>query len=120
MSYSIRRHLDESFDVERGLDRPEQSGVAEWSEPTFDGALFEYAWAEGLVPMRRDKDDRNGLPAPLLLALQVHAGLAGHGDIEDQAAIRAPTRRRPPREASVRPSQVPLGLLRVRAPAGPG
>jgi hypothetical protein len=70
------------------MDRPEPSGVAEWREQTFDGTLFVHALAEGRVPMRREKDGRNGLSAPPQLALQVYARHAGQGDIAHSELAR--------------------------------
>jgi hypothetical protein len=69
-----------------GIERPEQSYVAEWLEQTRHGTLFEHARTGGLIPVSGDEDDRNLLPATHQFPLEIGSGHARHGDVEDQTS----------------------------------
>ena len=71
--------------LEGVIDCLAQGGIAEGLEKALHGPRREHARADGIVAVRGDEDDRNGLPAQLELLLQVGPGHARHGDIENQA-----------------------------------
>lgn len=74
-----------SAHAQRGIERPQQLRVAEWLEQALQRALFEQAWADGLICVSRDEDDRNLLPVTRQLPLQIWAGRARYGDVENEA-----------------------------------
>ena len=69
-----------------GIERLAQSRVAEWLEQALHGTLFEQAWTNALILVSGDEDDRNLFPAKRQLPLEIGAGHARHGDVEDQAS----------------------------------
>src|ERR1700754_5095204 len=79
-------HPDRSLHWNGGIERRKQSRIAEWLEQTLDGALFEHTWTDGLISMSGDEDDRNLLPAKRQFSLEIGAGHARHGDVEDQTS----------------------------------
>src|SRR5580704_4971616 len=46
---------------------------------------LEQSWADGLILITSDEDDRNLFPAQLQFLLQFGSGHARHGDVQDQA-----------------------------------
>ena len=78
------RALDRSIQCKRGIERFEQSRVAEWLEQALDGALLEQAWPDALISVSGDEDDRDRLPAKRQFLLEIGSGHARHGDVENQ------------------------------------
>src|SRR6266850_474529 len=76
--------LDRSARTKCGIERLKQSRVAERLEQALHGTQFERAWADGLICLTGDEDERNLLPANRQLLLQIGSGHFGHGDVEDQ------------------------------------
>src|ERR1700686_2889363 len=69
-----------------GIERLAQSRGAEWLEQALHGTPSEQAWTNALVLVSGDEDDRNLFPAKRQLPLEIEAGHARHGDIEDQTS----------------------------------
>src|ERR1700693_5228056 len=70
--------------LESGIERLAQSSGAEWLEQALHGTLSEQAWTNALILVSGDEDDRNLFPAKRQLPLEIWAGHARHGDVEDQ------------------------------------
>src|SRR5258705_8162540 len=74
-----------SFHSKRDVNGIYQSRLAEWFEQARHGTLLEQARTDRLVFKGCDEHDRNLLPAKDQFALEIRAGHARHGDVEDQA-----------------------------------
>jgi hypothetical protein len=72
--------------VQRGIDRVQESCLAEWLQQAFHPAIGKHAGAEVVISVGGYEDDRNLLSATREFALQIVACHARHGDIEDQTA----------------------------------
>src|SRR6266566_178204 len=69
---------------ECGVERLNQSPLAERLEQTPHGALFEHSRADGLISVSGDEDDRNLFPAKFQFSLEIRSCHARHGDVQDQ------------------------------------
>src|SRR3954470_23430210 len=74
-----------SFHSKRDINGIYQSRLAEWFEQARHGTLVEQARTDCLVFEGCDEHDRNLLPAKDQFALEIRAGHARHGDVDDQA-----------------------------------
>src|SRR5258706_1200529 len=74
-----------SFHSKSDVNGIHQSRLAEWFEQARRGTVLEQARTDRLVSEGCDEHDRNLLPAKHQLALEIRAGHARHGDVEDQA-----------------------------------
>src|SRR5215213_2224207 len=72
--------------VKSCVERLKQSRLAEWLEKTLHGAAFEQARTHRLIRVSGDEDYRNLLLATRQFPLEVGAGHARHGDVEDQTS----------------------------------
>src|SRR5262249_46922479 len=75
-----------SLPSERGIDGVQQSRLAERLRETLDRPRLERAGTDGFVSESGDEDDRNLLPAPRELLLEIEPRHAGHRDVEDQTS----------------------------------
>jgi hypothetical protein len=62
-----------------------QYNVAEWFKQAIYGAGLKQRNSLALIFMRGDEDDGNLLASPGKLFLQLRAGHAGHGDVQNEA-----------------------------------
>ena len=62
-----------------------QGRLAERLEQALHGPLFDQSRADGLIPLSRDEDGRNLLPAPPQFLLKVGPAHPRHGNVEKQA-----------------------------------
>src|SRR5262249_40507925 len=69
-----------------GIERLDQSRIAERLGQALHRALLEHEWTEGFLCLRGDEDDWNLMSADPQLPLPLGAGRARHGNIEDQTA----------------------------------
>ena len=81
--------MHHSGNSKRRIQCSKQSRVAEWLEQALYRSLCEQAWANRLVLVSGDEDDRNILPAKRKLILELGSGHAGHGDVENQTLGQA-------------------------------
>ena len=71
-----------SLGSKRGLERLQQGSVAKRLEKTCHDILS--VSTSGLIPLTRNEDDRNIVPASSQFPMQFGAGHAPHADVDDQ------------------------------------
>src|SRR5580704_3661141 len=66
------------------MERPQQIGIAEGLEQAFYSTLRDQSWADGVIYIGSDEDDRNLLAATPQFQLEIGTAHAWHSDVEDQ------------------------------------
>src|SRR5262249_10028736 len=92
LSHWITRVAPRSAPAQGSLERLQQRRLAEGLEQACHGPLGEQAGRVGLIAVRGDEDDRNRVSAPRQFPLELEAGHARHGDVEEETLGLAETR----------------------------
>src|ERR1700679_176003 len=67
------------------MERSQQIGIAEGLEQAFYSTLRDQSWADRVIFIGSDEDDRKLPAAALQFQLQLGAGHTWHSDVQDQA-----------------------------------
>src|SRR2546430_11090560 len=86
ISQCARAWANRSAHSKCGIERFKQRRLAEWLEQALHGTLFEQARAVDLIRVSGYEDDRNLLLAKRQFPLEIGAGHARHGDVQDQTS----------------------------------